>query len=65
VAYRAGLIIVKDAKTGVLKGIQNKEGIYLAEAKNGKLAITVHGQMEGYVVRDGKLVVYKSGVSAY
>lgn len=60
-----GLVIVKDAKTGNLKGIQNKDGVYLAEAKNGHLEITVHGQMEGYVVKNGKLVVYKSGVSAY
>ena len=61
-----GLVIVKDANTHKLKGIQNSNGDWLAEVnKHGNLEITVHGQMEGYVVRKGQLVVYKSRAPAY
>lgn len=56
------VVRVYDAKTRKLKRIENAKGSALAIVKNGKLKCTPLGTQQGYVIRGGKMVGYRSGL---
>lgn len=61
----ASLIKVTDEHTGRLIRYETKDGETVAVVRSGKLHITERGQMEGYVISNGKLINYNSKYSAY
>lgn len=56
------IVRVYDAKTKKLKRIETAKGQALAVVRDGKLKCTPLGTQQGYVIRNNKMVGYRSGL---